>query len=216
MWDEDALNLVCDAAGGYPYFVQLGGYHAWEPANGQPRIASPDALHAAGAIQTDADRMVRDRWARLGPTQREYLVATAVAQLEQPGRASVPTGEIASRLGKQHSELTRVRSTLINDHHPLRATARGELEFALPRFRTWLQDQIAPAPGAGERAVANPEFTRYVSASRAHPDVREAARLNKVAQPTPPASTRDASTGNGERDQNIQRRQPPRRPSRGR
>jgi hypothetical protein len=212
-WDETAARAIADAAGGYPYFVQLGGCHAWEHASGQERIVGGDALHAARTIQTDADRMFRDRRARLGPTQREYLLAAAIAQLEQPGLTAVPTGEIAARLGKQHSDLTRVRSTLVNDHHLLRATSRGELEFALPRFGIWLQDQIAPQTQSGGEPVANPEFVRYVSSS--HADARNAGRLNRAPQPNLPTSSRDTSSRSSDEEPRIPRRQSRRRPGRG-
>ena len=130
IWDEPGLNAVCSAAGGYPYFVQLGGHHAWEHATDPDRITGQDALSACRQINDNANRMFRDRWARLGPAQREYLATVAISVLEAPQLNSVATRHIAAVLGKQHSELTRVRSSLINDHHLLRPVGRGEVEFA--------------------------------------------------------------------------------------
>src|ERR1035441_9090931 len=37
--------------------------------------------------------------------------------LSSPGRAPVATGQIATMLRTQHSELTRVRLTLVNEHY---------------------------------------------------------------------------------------------------
>ena len=65
------------------------------------------------------------------------------AVLQAPQLNSVATRHVAAMLDSRHSELTRVRSSLINDHHLLRSVGRGEVEIAIPRFGTWLQNQIA-------------------------------------------------------------------------
>jgi AAA ATPase domain len=186
IWEEPGLNAVCSAAGGYPYFVQLGGHHAWEHATDPDRITAQDALSACRQINDNADRMFRDRWARLGPAQRAYLATVAISVLEAPQRSSVATRHVAAVLGKQHSELTRVRSSLINDHHLLRPVGRGEVEFAIPRFGIWLQDQIAPHDENGA-LPADPEFSRYAPPSLGQKDAQEALRLASIAQPRPPA-----------------------------
>src|SRR5438067_523186 len=91
-------RAVCSAAGGYPYFVQLGGHHAWEQAAAPDRITAPDALSASREINDNADRMLRDRWARLAPAQREYLVTVAISVLQAPELNSVATRHIATML----------------------------------------------------------------------------------------------------------------------
>ena len=192
IWEESALNAVCNTAGGYPYFVQLGGHHAWEKAAAPDRISAHDALSACREINDNADRMFRDRWARLGPAQREYLATVAISVLEAPQLNSVATRHVAAMLGKRHSELTRVRSSLINDHHLLRSVGRGEVEFAIPRFGTWLQDQIAPRDENGP-LPADPEFSRYAPPSLGQKDAQEALRLASIAQPGPPAGRGDSA-----------------------
>jgi hypothetical protein len=172
--------------------VQLGGHHAWEQATAPDRISAQDALSACRVINDNADRMFRDRWARLGPAQREYLATVAVSVLQAPQLNSVATRHLAAMLGKRHSELTRVRSSLINDHHLLRSGGRGQVEFAIPRFGTWLQDQIAPRDENGP-LPADPEFSRYVLPSLGEKDAQDALRLASIAQPRPVTGRGDSA-----------------------
>jgi type II secretory pathway predicted ATPase ExeA len=167
-FDDDALELLVAAAGGYPYFVQLGGYHAWEAASGRDAIGRDAAAVAAATIQRDADRMFRDRWARLGPTQRQYLAAAALLVLSDPPMqlTGVPTGQIAAALGRQHTQLSTARASLIKEHHLLRSDARGRVQFAIPRFRTWLEQKLASREGD-----SSDEFKRYAPD---RPDARAA------------------------------------------
>jgi hypothetical protein len=103
----------------------------------------------AEAIKTAADRIFRDRWERLGPVQRAYLACAAViARADQP--AGISTGELARALGKEQTELSMIRRALLEEHHLLRAGARGYVIFAFPRFRLWLDEQLAsPGPAEG-------------------------------------------------------------------
>ena len=61
----------------------------------------------------------------------------------------MPTGEIAAALGKHQTQLSRVRASLITEHHLLRAADYGHVEFAFPRF-------AGPAAQRSWRAVIFP------------------------------------------------------------
>ena len=201
-FEEGALELLVSAAAGYPYFVQLGGYHAWQAAAGEGAIGGAAALAAARAIQADADRMFRDRWARLGATQRRYLAAAALLALSDPQEAlgGVSTGEIAAALGREHTQLSSARASLINEHHLLRSDERGLVQFAIPRFRTWLEEHLAPREGK-----PSSEFVRYIPAGIGDPDsvgeaaaeAREARRLAERGQPPAQAAVRRAAKAAG-------------------
>jgi type II secretory pathway predicted ATPase ExeA len=183
-WERSALTAVCNQAGGYPYFVQLGGHAAWEHADDAGRITRADGLAACREINSTADRMFRDRWARLGPAQREYLTTVALSDRAFP-LGPVPTGHVAAVLGKEHSELTRVRSSLVNDHHLLRSAGRGAVEFAIPRFAGWLRDQLQPADEHGTALEVDPDFAQYLPArpAAAHErDARAAADLTRATR----------------------------------
>ena len=142
-WDETVARAIADAAGGYPYFVQLGGYEAWRAEPNEHAIGQHAGATAVEAIKAAADRIFRDRWERLGPVQRAYLAcAAAIAREDHP--AGISTGEIARALGKEQTELSMIRRALIEEHHLLRAGARGYVIFAFPRFQLWLAEQLAP------------------------------------------------------------------------
>jgi hypothetical protein len=148
-WDETAARLIADAAAGYPYFIQLGGYEAWHAEPNEHAIGARASVHAVDAIHIAAERIFRDRWDRLGPVQRTYLATAAVIALEQHP-AGISTGQIARALGKEQTELSMIRRALIEEHHLLRAGARGYVAFAFPRFELWLQEQLAsPQPADG-------------------------------------------------------------------
>ena len=59
--------------------------------------------------------------------------------------AGISTGEVARLLGRQHRELSMARQALIDEHRLLRAAGQGRLEFSIPLFENWLQQQLASA-----------------------------------------------------------------------
>jgi hypothetical protein len=141
-WEGPAARLLADAAAGYPYFVQVGGYEAWQAETRETVIGPAAAARAIDAIRTRADRMFGDRWARLGPVQRQYIAAAAVIALDRDP-AGISTGEVARLLGRQHRELSMARQALIDEHRLLRAAGQGRLQFSIPLFENWLQQQLA-------------------------------------------------------------------------
>ena len=193
-WSKDALDLVATAAGGYPYFAQVGGERAWRAAQGGASIEVAAGQAGAGAIAETADQMFRDRWKRLGPAQQRYLAAAAVRTRVAPHRA-VPTAEIAAALGKHPTQLSRVRASLITEHHLLRPGDYGHVEFTFPRFAVWLQDQLAAGGDAADASdavrLANIAQARASSRSlKPSPEPgedRQARRLPNQRAPNPRA-----------------------------
>jgi hypothetical protein len=157
-WDETAARAIAQAAGGYPYFVQLGGYEAWRAEPSEHAIGEHAGAVAVAAIKAAADRMFRDRWERLGPVQRAYLAcAVVIGREDHP--AGISTGEIARALGKEQTELSMIRRALIEEHHLLRAGARGFVVFAFPRFQLWLAEQLASSrPAEGFEGLLPPSL----------------------------------------------------------
>lgn len=174
-WDEDALWTSAMRSEGYPYFVQLCGYHAWEhahPVRGD-QITDDDALAGAAAMRKEADRIFCDRWERLGPAQQQYLRAAVLVAMDHLlDDDQIPTRLIAAELGRAQTALSRVRSALINEQHLLRAPFRGEVQFTIPGFRSWLEEQIGPGEpieDEGLRALRedlkvkmSPEFRKWL------------------------------------------------------
>ncbi len=200
VWTQQALDVVVAAAGGYPYFVQVGGERAWRAADGGPTIGLPAGEAAAGAIAHRADQMFRDRWKRLGPAQQRYLAAAAIATHGAPGRA-VPTGEIASALGKQQTQLSRVRASLIEEHHLLRAGDYRHVEFAFPRFAVWLLTAPSRRPS---------RHRRYPSCAargaRPGPPVKQGPEFPRRATRGTPSATPYHSASSGPENKEAQLR----------
>ena len=162
-WNETVARAIADAAGGYPYFVQLGGYEAWRAEPSEHTIGEHAGATAVEAIKTAADRIFGDRWERLGPVQRAYLASAAVIG-RQDHPAGISTGEVARALSKEQTELSMIRRALIEEHHLLRAGARGYVVFTFPRFQLWLVEQLAsPRPTDDFDGILPPSLRRLRS-----------------------------------------------------
>lgn len=107
-YDEGALDLLLDAAGGYPYFIQEFGQAAWN-LSPTPRITEADARTAVqyGVENLDTG-FFRSRWERATRSERRMLYAMA-PDLEGPSA----TAPVAQRMGLQPSSLGPYRAALI-------------------------------------------------------------------------------------------------------
>jgi len=107
-WADDAVALVLQEAGGYPYFLQQYGQETWNAADG-PNVTLADARVGVARGQLALDTgFFRVRWDRATPAEKAYLRAMA-----DDGDAGSATGEIAARLGKKVTSLGPTRAGLI-------------------------------------------------------------------------------------------------------
>lgn len=125
---DEARSILVGAAGGYPYFVQLLGYEAWNAAadRGAVGIDAAAALAGAAAARRQAIRVYESRLAEVPDAEMRYL--TAVAALSEADRRS---SSIAEQLGGTASEWAWARARLI-DRGLLRPAGYGKVAFALP------------------------------------------------------------------------------------
>ena len=98
IWEESGLNAVCSAAGGYPYFVQLGGHHAWEHATAPDRISAQDALSACRADQRQRRPDVPRPLGAARPRPTRVPRDRRVSVLQAPQLNSVATRHVAAML----------------------------------------------------------------------------------------------------------------------
>lgn len=134
-FSEKALTVLVRASGGYPYLVQLLGYHAWEAAGGASidEEASRAALvRAEGAIVTNA---FAPRWARLAPKEQAFLVAMAAHGNRAPMRSVV-----ASLGASRYEEVSYLRGRLLAKG-AIRSDGRGWVAFVLPGMDRWVLQQ---------------------------------------------------------------------------
>lgn len=143
-----ALDVLLDAARGYPYFIQEYGQAAWNLALG-PQIERDDALAAVqfGTEQLDAG-FFRSRWDRATPAERRMLYAMA-QDTEGPSSTSL----VAKRMGIPTSSLGPYRRNLIAKGlvYP---PEHGQIAFTVPGMGGYVERcQEDVDGGAGDSPV---------------------------------------------------------------
>jgi hypothetical protein len=133
-FDNAALDALVEWTAGYPYFVQLFGFWAWEAAAGADRVTLDHVrVGAREARRQAATSLYGPRWERLSPLERAYLTAVA-AEGDEAG-----TGSVAAALQRTHGQLSSARAALISEHHLLEAAGHGRVRFTIPGFSAWLR-----------------------------------------------------------------------------
>ena len=140
-WSADAITSAVDAAGGYPFAVQLLGYEIWSAAATDPSsdlITASDATRGVAAAKRELDRIYASRLDELPDTERHYLEAVAALPADQRRSAT-----IAQSLGGSAHQWSWARARLIH-RGLLRAAGHGRVTFALPG----LDDHLTRNPPA--------------------------------------------------------------------
>jgi DNA-binding transcriptional ArsR family regulator len=148
---DDALALATQTTGGYPFMIQLVGYHTWRRATGDT-IDIAAAQAGAAAATARLGRLVHETALKdLSDVDRAFLAA--MAQDSGPSTFAA----ISERMGKTASYLSVYRSRLL-DAGIIRSDRRGTLDFALPHLREYLQTgaQVFGNWGAGADLEISP------------------------------------------------------------
>ncbi|KAA8831843.1 ATP-binding protein [Bifidobacterium tissieri] len=123
---DDALDRLVALSQGYPYFIQAYGSAAFEASESSP-IPLSAVNKGEPVAQAALDRgLYESRWQRARPSEREYMRAMAFTRKEL-----CSSSEIAKRLKRPVSEVTRVRRGLIENGLAY-APERGYLSFSVP------------------------------------------------------------------------------------
>ncbi|WP_448058907.1 ATP-binding protein [Cellulomonas hominis] len=134
--DDDALDEATKATGGYPFMIQLVGYHVWRKATGA-RIDLAAAREGVPAARKRLGSLVHETaLADLSDVDRTYLVAMA----QDAGPSS--TGAIARRLGVTPYYASTYRGRLIAAG-VIEPTRHGYVDFAIPYLREYLREHAA-------------------------------------------------------------------------
>lgn len=131
--DADALQLLAERSGGYPYFLHVYGQQVWNAGTGD-LVTLSDARAGVQAAQPLVDDFYEQRLRELGDRQRAYL--RAAAGLPAAERTSAG---IAASMGVTSSTLGSTQQALVERHGLLRHTGDGRLAFALPGLDRHLQ-----------------------------------------------------------------------------
>lgn len=136
----EQLERAAAATGGYPFLIQLVGYHTWRLANRQPGQAVTDA------VLTEALDAARRRLGStvlapavngLSDVDKTFLLMMADDD-EGPSRMA----DIAARLGESNQYAGVYRRRLI-DAAMIQAAGLGRVDFTVPYMREWLREHAA-------------------------------------------------------------------------
>jgi hypothetical protein len=132
-WEEDALGLAVAYTEGYPYFLQEVGRWAWRLGDSQS-ITRVDIETAIPLAEEELDEsFFAVRLGRLNASERAYLLAMA-----QLGNGPVSSADVAARLGRRPSSVTKVRDALIQEA-VVYAPHRGTLAFTVPHCARFIR-----------------------------------------------------------------------------
>jgi AAA ATPase domain len=135
-WDDDAVELVVEASGRYPYFLQQFGQETWNVAEG-PVIARPDAALGVAQGTNDLDNgFFRVRWDRATRAEQSYLRAMAIDR--DDGSSS---SEVATRLSRKPTSLGPTRAALIAKGL-IYAPEHGIVAFTVPGMAAFIGRQL--------------------------------------------------------------------------
>jgi hypothetical protein len=128
---QDALDILFEVSGGYPYFVQAYGKAAWDAAPATP-ISIDDVVVAAPEAEAElAVGFFGSRYERATPAEREYLQAMAEVSCGQD--EPVGTARVAEALARKPSSLSPARDSLIKKGL-VYSGERGQIAFTVPHF----------------------------------------------------------------------------------
>jgi len=134
-YEERALSMVLDEAGGYPYFLQEWGRGVWDVA-----VANPISVEDVEAAIPEVERkLARDffsvRLARATPAERRYCAAMAGL-----GDGAQESAAIARSLGYPSVQAASTLRASLIEKGVVYSAGRGELDFTVPRFAAFLRD----------------------------------------------------------------------------
>lgn len=134
--ERDALELAVKASGGFPYMMQLVGFHTWE--SGEEGSAIDPAAVARGievAGYDMRDGVYRSTLRDLSSKDVEFLQA----MLEDEGESRM--ANVAQRMGVSASYASQYRLRLI-DQGVIGVRGRGRVWFDIPGFDEYLREEL--------------------------------------------------------------------------
>ncbi len=132
-FSDDAVNVLCEEAKGYPYFIQEFGRHSWDLAKDSP-ISEEVAVNASiTAIDTLDDSFFKVRMDRATTAEREFMKAMAYI-----GTGIYKSTDVAEKLGKKINSIGPVRAQLISKGF-IYSPQHGEVAFSVPLYDEYIR-----------------------------------------------------------------------------
>jgi len=128
-YDAEAVELALAWTGGYPFYIQQLGKHAWNVAETSPITAAVlDAALPAAQMALDTS-IYQVRIQRATDQERRYM--RAMAEL---GPGPYRSGEVAAKLGRKTPEVSMIRQRLLDKGLVYATEDYGHVDFTVPRF----------------------------------------------------------------------------------
>lgn len=131
----EASNVLAEATKGYPFMVQLVGYHVWQIAyrTGNETI-DDEAVYNGISLARERFELtvIEPALQRLPSSCTAYLLAMA----EDKGKSS-KTSIIAERMGKTAQQISSYRARLIRED-VIESAGWGKVSFAIPYMDEFL------------------------------------------------------------------------------
>jgi hypothetical protein len=131
----EALDVLFETSGGYPYFVQAYGKAAWDAAPTSPIDVADVRMAAPEAATELAVGFFGSRYERATPAEREYL--QSMAELTGGRDEPIATAQVADELGRRPSSLSPARDSLLKKGL-VYSGERGQIAFTVPHFGRFL------------------------------------------------------------------------------
>lgn len=132
----EALDEAAAATGGYPFMVQLVGYHCWRKATGSVIDTAAVGIGIPAARKRLGSTVHAAALADLSAVDRTVLLA--IAADDGPAR----TADIAKRIGESPTYVSVYRQRLI-DAAVIEPAGRGLVDFTIPYLREYLREHAA-------------------------------------------------------------------------
>jgi hypothetical protein len=141
-WDEDALAKVVRTAAGYPYFLQLYAFEAWNVAGRAGTIRTiklADVEAAEPVVQRQIEAGIYGaRFDGATESERNYLFA--MSDLMDAEIDRVRSGDVARVLNRDLSAISPTRDALIRKGI-VHAPEHGWLAFSIPGFQHYVSER---------------------------------------------------------------------------
>ena len=133
---QEALDYATDEAGGFPFLIQLIGYHSWDVRPDESVIELSDVESGAGFAQDEMrDRFFEATYRDLSEGDIRFLSA----MLEDEGDSRMI--DLEHRMERSSSLVAQYRRRLI-DAGVIGGRQRGIVGFDLPHFREFLEERL--------------------------------------------------------------------------
>ena len=132
-----AAQMAAEATGGYPFLIQLVGYHAWRQHRDVEEITIADVQAGTDAANRRVGRLVLEPALNdLSAVARTFLLQMAVD--DGPSRMS----DMATRMEADANYVSQYRLRLIAAGL-IEPVGHGLIDFSLPHLREWLREHAA-------------------------------------------------------------------------